>query len=173
MTRRFLFLVASLVLAAAGAAAALAAVQAVDARTYVLRKGDFPAGAKVSASFGEATAAGGTWNYRRGGKPFEISSTAGVFPTVAVARAGFKEVTSDVGPLVARIRLPRYGDEQFATFHVAGGSQLIVRKGRVLWMLELQTFLTRGGVSHELTKAEAIAEYRRFAPTVQRRVGNG
>ena len=173
MKPRFVSTAAAVLVATVVATGALAAATAKDARQLVLRKSDFPAGARASATGGDATGYSVTWNYRTGAKPNEISSGAGSFKSSGIAKAAFREVTSDLGPLAKRIQLPKYGDEQLATFHVVGGSQLIVRKGAVLWVLELQTLLTRGGVSHELTKAEAIAEYKRLAPKVQRRVGTG
>ena len=50
-----------------------------------------------------------------------------------------------------------------------GGSQLLVRKGSIVWVLELQTFLK----THELTKAEAIAQYVRYGRRQQQKIGKG
>jgi hypothetical protein len=163
----------ALVAAAALAAGAAAATAAKDARQLVLQQSDLPAGARATVKGGDARGFGVTYAYRSGGKPNEISAAALVLPSRAAARAAFADLTGDIGSYVTRIRLPRYGDEQVSTFHSAGGSQLIVRRGAVVWTLELQTFLIRAGEEHELTRAEGIAEYRRLAPKIQRRVGNG
>lgn len=173
MKRRFVTTAVAVAVATVVATTALGAASAKDARQMVLQKSDFPPGARASAKGGDAMGYSVTWNYRTGTKPNQISSSAGVLPNRTTARAGFREFTSDLGPLARRIQLPKYGDEQVATFHVLDGSQLIVRKNTVVWALILQTFLTRGGVTHELTKAEAIAEYKRLAPKMQSRVGNG
>ena len=87
--------------------------------------------------------------------------------------AMFKELRSDMLPIVPKLKLPRHGDEQVANHSVLGGSQLIVRKGSVVWVLEFQTYMVRDDQTHELTRAEAIAEYKRYAPKQQRRVGSG
>jgi hypothetical protein len=173
MKPRSLLTVGAVLAGAVLAAGALAAPAAQDARKLVLQKSDLPGGARASNRDGEPAAASVTWNYVRGGKPYEVTSTAGVAGTAAMARIAFREGTSDLGPLIRKIQLPKYGDEQLATFHLVGGSMLVVRKGGVIWSLHLQTIVTRGGQTHELTRAEAIAEYRRFAVRVQRRVGNG
>ena len=90
-----------------------------------------------------------------------------VFKSKSVAVQMFRDYRSEMTPGIPKLTLPRYGDEQAANFSVLGGSQLIVRRGSVVWVLELQTFMTE----HELTKGEAIAEYKRYAPKQQRRIG--
>lgn len=140
----------------------------------VLQKSDFAPAAKARLLQGEAAGKGGFANYAyvSRGRPNELSSSVAVLPTTGQARALFEEFKRDAlsFPKQQRLALPQYGEEQVATFGRAG-SQLIVRTRRVIWMLELQTFLTRGGRTHELTKAEAIAEYRTYAPKQRVRVG--
>jgi hypothetical protein len=157
------------------AAAAALAAPPNKAEALALQKSDFPAGTVVRPGGGSATATGSsyavTFQYRTGTKPNELSAFVAVSPGRGVATAMFRELKSEMGLGVPKLKLPPYGDEQVADFSPLGGSRLLVRKGSVVWALELQTFLTRGGRTHELTKAEAIAEYKRYAPKQQRRVG--
>jgi len=142
----------------------------------VLQKSDFApaAGARILQSGAEGKSGFASYAYRTGSRPNEIASSVAVLSSVARAKALFRESKSDAlsFPGQQRIKLPPYGDEQFADFGGAG-SQLIVRKNRTVWALILQTSLTRGGQTHDLTKAEATAEYKTYAPKQQRRVRNG
>ena len=140
----------------------------------VLQKSDFALAAKARLLQGEAAGKGGFANYAyvTRGRPNELASSVAVLRSTAQAKALFAEFKRDAlsFPKQQRLTLPPYGHEQVATFGRAG-SQLIVRTRHIVWMLDLQTFLTRGGRTHELTKAEAIAEYRTYAPKQQVRVG--
>jgi hypothetical protein len=175
MNHRFMLTAVAAVLAMLIATSALAAGAPNKAKTLVLQKSDFPPGTVAKDGGGSASAAGSgygiTFHYRTAGKPNELSASVAVFKSKSLAVQMFRDSRSEMAPAVPKLTLPRYGDEQVANFSVIGGSQLIVRKGSVVWVLELQTFLTRGGQTHELTKAEAIAEYKRYAPKQQRRVG--
>lgn len=155
----------------------LAAATPNKAKTLVLQKSDFPAGTIAKPVGGSSSAAGSgyavTFYYRTRGKPNELSASVIVLKSRSVAVRTFRELRSEMIPAIPKLKLPSYGDEQVANHSVLGGSQLIVRRGSVVWVLEFQTFVTRGGQTHELTRAEAIAEYKRYAPKQQRRVGNG
>jgi hypothetical protein len=175
MNRRLMLTAIAAVLTALIATSALAAGTPNGAKTLVLRKSDFPPGTVARDGSGAANAAasgyGITFDYRTAGKPNQLSAAVVVLKAKSLALQAFRDYRADMSPIVPKLALPRYGDEQVANFSVIGGSQLIVRKGSIVWVLELQTFLTRGGKTHELTKAEAIAEYKRYAPKQQRRVG--
>lgn len=169
-------LAVSAILVGALASAGSIASAAREAKQLVLQKSDFPKAAAVRVTLQGRTPGGGgfaTFEYLTGSAPNELSVSVAVVLSRAIAVAFFNDLKSDRPALVRRIQLPKYGDEQLAYFGVAGGSSLIVRKNAVVWAFELQTFLTRGGKTHELTMAEAIAEYRRYAPKQQRRVGAG
>lgn len=170
-------LLAAVVLAAAFAATAALAAAPNTAKLLVLLKSDFPSGAVAKDGSGSATAAGSgygvTYLYRTAGKPNELSASVAVFKSRSLAVQMFKEYRGEMSSAAPKLKLPRYGEEQVADFSVLGGSRLIVRTGSVVWVLELQTFLTRSGQTHELTKAEAIAEYARYAPKQQSRVREG
>ncbi len=177
MSRKRFTLAALAVVAAVVATSALAAGAPNRAKTLILQKSDFPPGTTAKNAAGDASAEGSgysvTFHYRTRGKPRELSASVVVFKSRSLAVAMFKEFRSDMLPIVPKLRLPRYGDEQAANHSVLGGSQLIVRRGSVIWVLEPQTFLTHGGKTYELTRPEAIAEYKRYASKQQRRVGNG
>jgi hypothetical protein len=160
-------------LVALGAVSAAPAAPANPAKTLALQKADFPRGTVARNPSATVSAAGSgygvTYRYRTAGKPNELSVSVAVFKSRAVAAQLFRESKAELGSATPRLQLPRYGDEQVAGFHVLGGSQLIVRTGSVVWVLELQTIVG----SRELTKAEALAEYRRYAPKQKRRIEAG
>lgn len=168
---------AAAVLAALVSASAVAAGAPNKAKALVLQKSDFPPGTTTSMAAGDASSEGSgytvTFHYRTAGKPNQLTASVVVVKSRDLAVQTFREFRGDMIPIVPKLNLPRYGDEQAANFSTLGGSQLIVRKGSVIWVLELQTFFTRGGRTREMTKAEAIAEYKRYGPKQQRRVGKG
>jgi hypothetical protein len=174
MTRRIALGAAAAVVAAALATMALAAGALKDPKPLVLQKSDFPAGARIKSKIGPTPGPYGTgynvtFSYRTGSKPNELLSSVSVWKNRSLAIAGFRELKSEVGKAVPRIRLPKYGDEQIATFHALDSGRLIVRKNTVVWVLELRSIVG----SRQLTKAEAVAELKRYGPKQKKRVGNG
>ncbi len=171
------FRIAVLVLAGVVAAGALAAAPPNRAKTLALQKSDFPRGAVARHAAGSATSAGSgygvTYHYSSGGRPYELSVAVLVFKGRAMATQMFNELRGDMIPIVPKLKLPRYGDQQIANHSVLGGSQLIVRKGSVVWTLEPQTFMTRGAKTYELSKAQAVALYGIYAAKQQKRIGAG
>jgi hypothetical protein len=167
---------AAVVVALVAATVALAATPN-RAKTLALQKSDFPRGVVAKDAAGEATPAGSgygvTYHYRSGGRPYELSVAVTVFKSRAVAVQFFKELRSDLIPAIPKLTLPRYGDEQVANHSVLGGSQLIVRKGSVVWYLEPQTYMVRGGTTYELNRAQTVALYKVYAAKQQKRVGAG
>jgi hypothetical protein len=162
-------------LIAAVAAATATAAAPNKAKTLVLQKADFPAGTVAKPAGGTVSSAGSgyavAFHYRSAGKPNELSSFVAVLPSRSAAVQAFRELRDEMAPGVPKLELPRYGDEQAANFSVLGGSQLVVRKGSVVWAIELQTIVTRGGQTHDLTRAEAVAEYKKYGPKQQLRIG--
>lgn len=140
--------------------------------TIVLQPSDFAPAAKVTivASATEGRSGFATYAYRTAKGPSEISISVVVLPSVGMAKSFYRETRADAlsYPLQDRISLPRYGEQQFSDFGAAG-TQLIVRTNRVVWVLGQRTIVK----NHDLTKAEAIVEYKRYAPKQQRRVGKG
>lgn len=168
--------VAALV-AGVAATTALAAATPNKAKALALQKSDFPAGVVAKNAAGDVSAAGSgyavTYHYRRGGRPHELSVSVLVFKSRAMAVQMFKEFRSDLIPASPKLKLPKYGDEQVANHSVLGGSQLIVRKGSVVWYLEPQTYMVRAGRTYELTKAQTVALYKVYAAKQAKRIGAG
>ena len=165
---------AIVLVATAIAAPAFAASAGKDPSSMVLQKSDFAAaaGARLTAKHRNASAAGSayyvTYRYKTGSKPRELSSFVLVTKSRSLAVAAFREYRSGASSSASRIVLPKYGDEQLATFEGLDGAQLIVRKGNAVWLLKAEHLLDPG-----LTKPEAVVELKRYAPRQMRRVGNG
>jgi hypothetical protein len=81
----------------------------------------------------------------------------------------FREARAETGSVPERLQLPKFGDEQLATFHVFDGARLVVRKGSIVWVLEWQTVIG----DREMTRADAVAEMKRYGAKQMRRVGRG
>jgi hypothetical protein len=167
---------------AAGALALLVAAGAPaavpnEAKALALRTSDFPPGAVARDAGGAVTAGGSgygvTYHFRSGGRPLELSVAVTVFKSRAMAVELFRELRSDLGTGIPKLKLPRYGDEQAANHSVLGGSRLIVRTGSVVWYLEPQTYMVRGGRTYELTRPQAVALYRTYAAKQAKRVAAG
>jgi hypothetical protein len=173
-TRTILAAAAVVVVAAVMATTALAASTLKDPKTLVLQKSDFPAGARLIKKYtaGGATSGGATYyvtyRYKAGSKTRQLSSSAIVFKSRGAAVAGFRYFKSDTIKTATKLTLPKYGDEQFATFLGLDGGELFVRKNTVVWSLKIDYDLDIG-----LTKPEAIAELKRYAPKQMKRVGSG
>jgi hypothetical protein len=166
-------LAASAVLVAATiAGTALAASTAKNPKTLVLQKSDFPPGARVIKKYTEGGAAAGgaayyiTYRYKSGSNTRELASFALVATNGQLARAFYRELKTDVPR--TRLVLPKYGDEQLAGFLGLDGAMLLVRKNTVVWSLKIEYDLDLG-----LTKPEALAELKRYAPKQMKRVGSG
>jgi hypothetical protein len=65
------------------------------------------------------------------------------------------------------VRLAPYGDEQVAVAQLEPKADVRVRKGSVVWSVEV---ILRGGTS---TSAQAQAQLKTYAAKLKRRVGNG
>ena len=148
---------------------ALAASIAKAPKTMVLQKSDFPAGARRTANYGEATGHLVTYRYKTGSKENELSSYVILLPSRKLADLAFKEARTDVTKWIWKVSLPKYGDEQFASFHPLEDGQLIVRKGNTVWGLMLLGVVG----DRTLTKADATAEFKRYGPKAMKRAGSG
>jgi hypothetical protein len=162
---------------AAGALAA-AAAGATSPRTLVLKKSDVPAGAKRIA-FGSATgtiklprrvhgrAAYVAYKFKNGKRVEVVGSAAAIVVSTPDAHAAFTALRRN---LVRRstfyaIRLPKYGDEQFAmgiTIRPASAAVLVVRSGTKLWEVGVSNFpgLTKARLKVELSKYAGKADAR-------------
>jgi hypothetical protein len=172
-TRTILAAVAALV-AATMTTTALAANTLKDPKTMVLQKSDFPAGARLIKKYTQgASSSGGavyyaTYQYKSGAKTRQLSSSALVLKSGSLATTAFKHYKSDIIKAATKLTLPKYGDEQFATFLGLDGGELVVRKNTVVWSLKIEYDIDIG-----LTKPQAIAELKRYAPKAMKRVGSG
>jgi hypothetical protein len=156
--------------------AASSALAAAPPPKVILQLSDFAPAAKARVTQSGPSGKGSgfaEYEYLAGSRPMELSVSVATLPSVQMAKAFFKELKNDElsFPGQQLITLPRYGDEQLANFGGAG-SQLIVRKNRVVWQIALQTVVA-SGPKYVRTKAQATAEYKKYAPKQQRRVGNG
>jgi hypothetical protein len=175
MTARMI-LAAAAVVAAAVTTSALATGALKDPKTLVLQKSDLPAGARVlrrsgPTPFASGTGYGVTYRYRTASGSNELTSVASVMKNRSLAVKGFRELKSDYTKDV-EFRLPKYGDEQHASF-LLGTAQLIVRTDTVVWTLILMRTGSTGSNPNELTKAEAVAELKKYGAKQMRRVGSG
>jgi hypothetical protein len=174
MNRRTVLAAFAAVVAATMATTALAASAAKNPKTLVLQKSDFPAGARLIKKYSAgASSSGGagyyaTYQYKSGAKTRQLSSSALVFKGASLATTAFKYFKSDTIKTATKLTLPKYGDEQFATFLGLDGGELFVRKNTVVWSLKIEYDIDIG-----LTKAEALAELKRYAPKQMKRVGSG
>jgi hypothetical protein len=174
MTTRTILAAAAVFVAAVMATTALAASTLKDPKTRVLQKSDFPAGARLIKKYtAGASSSGGasyvaTYKYKSGAKTRQLSSSAIVLKSRGAAVAGFRYFKSDTIKTATKLTLPKYGDEQFATFLGLDGGELFVRKNTVVWSLKIEYDIDLG-----LRKAEALAELKRYAPKQMKRVGSG
>ena len=147
------------------------------AKELALPASALPQGVVAKRPIGDVSAAVSSWgvdyHYRSGGRPHLLLVSVTVWRTRALAAWVFKQLTSDMIAAVPKLKLrgKAYGDEQASNHSVPGGSQLIVRKGAVVWMLEPRTYLATGGTKVELTRAQTTALYEKYGRLQQRRVG--
>lgn len=171
MNRRIILTAFAAVIAATMTTTALAASDAKNPKAMVLQKSDFPAGARLTDTWGgkysETHEWAVSWAYKIGAKQFSIDNEVVVLsPRLVIAI----QTLPDHGlPLSGRqITLPKYGDEQVAGFSRKGNNvELSVLTGRVSWHISVE------GTDGVVTKAELIAQLKRYAPKVMKRVGSG
>lgn len=178
--------------AAAGAfvlaAGAFAAAGAKSPKLLVLQKADVPSGATrqpLGAVVAGATAKvfTVTFNFRNGAREEEVTNLVASASSAANAETEYRlhvgGETGFKGDTV--LRLPAYGDEQYADFNPARArGELIVRKGNVVWTLTVENCSTLspygcvgGTTPPKMTKAQALSELKRYAPKEKARVGGG
>jgi hypothetical protein len=150
-----------------GPSRALAAAKP-DARKLVLQKSDFPPGASIRRRDGNATGYGVSWKYRTGSKPNELLSYAVVAPSVAIARKNYGFFKEDILKNEPKA-LPRYGDEQAVSLDLPSHPRLLVRKGKIVWLIDWTSPLGE----RDVTRAEAIAELKRYGAKQAKRVASG
>jgi len=172
MTRTILAAVA-VALAATMTATALAAGTLKNPKTMVLQPSDFlPAKARVLSKYTSgASSQGGagytvTYRYTSGSATREVQSSVVVMKSRSLAGEAYRFFKGEVNKAASKLTLPKYGDEQFATYFFGEGELHVVRN-TVLWVLTVRYD------SDSLTKAQAIAELKRFGSKAMKRVGSG
>lgn len=174
------------VVAMAVATAAVAAARPKDPKTLVLQKADFPAGTVKGPS---ATAAPSTfgdreftvyYNVRAGKREKVVTSDVAVSGAGRRAAAGYRIMLAAYTglPKSSPLKLPPYGDEQRAEYQPdPGRGVLVVHRKNVVWKLvvedcgPLSPAGCLGGVTPpKLTRAQALAELKKYAPKQERRL---
>lgn len=174
MTTRTILAASAAFLAATMTATALAASTARAPKDMVLQPSDFPRSAAAQAikpTKPDAISHVVIYRYRTSSKKrAELTSSVTVMPNVKLARFLYREQRSGlILEIENKLTLPRYGDEQVAAYLPATDGQLVVRKGKTVWVLAIGAVT---GAPH-LTTAEAVAEFKRYGPKAMKRVGSG
>jgi hypothetical protein len=159
-------------------ATAAAVTSAKDPAQLMLARTDFPAGAKyntfpMDANYLKALAASGikakatAYFAQLGTKGETVSGLVNTTGSTSQAQKLYKLMKADLAPKPGSVvRLPAYGDEQIATLDVPDSKALLyVRKGSVMWTLEVNLNL--------LTKAQTLAQLQAYAVKQKRRIGSG
>ncbi|HZT45497.1 MAG TPA: hypothetical protein VFA24_04890 [Gaiellaceae bacterium] len=187
--------------ALAGAAVAAAvALATTDPKSLVLPKSDFPAGTRAGTAYGVKGPTSSTYtaafNIRPGDARREEDVTIQVWVAkdVTTAKAIYTQTIASYtgkGPAIglsknafkgeAVLKLPSYGDEQFADYlpnPQRPHGQLIVRMGSVVWYLTVENctplaFSCYGTSRTEpaIGKARATAELKAYGAKEKARVG--
>jgi hypothetical protein len=166
---------ASIAFATTGVAAA--AIK--NPMSLLLRKTDLPRGATYQAGPGPRNLVASLAKLGIKSQDAYFSATYGDETglsglVLAVESAGkahtvFPKLKGDLGGAAKTrvVRLPAYGDEQFATTS-SGSADLVVRKKRVIWSLSLvPSFLS------PMSRTEMTAELKKYAVKAKARIGSG
>ena len=194
MTGKTMLVGAAVLIAAVATTAAMAAGSAKGPKKLVLRPSDFPSGTTGAQTFTAPGTIGKsysiTFNFHAGTREEEVTSEVTVATNAANAAHVYAIVVGGNTGLEGDtiVRLPSYGDRQTADFFLGplrGGArrargEVIVRRRNVVWQLTVESCGPYapagclGGVTPpDLTKAQAIAELKKYAPKQKARVGNG
>ena len=174
MTARVVLAGLALLVAAALATGATAARSATDPKTLVLQKSDFPAGARQTMKQVDRSAQ--QWSYfvtyrvKGGSQMLDVMSWA-IVMSPRLATVAFRQQRADLAG-ERKVSLPRYGDEQVAVLaREDNEGQLWVRKGGTVWGMSVNT----AGVGNWglITKAESVAQLKRYALKQMKRAGSG
>ncbi len=186
VTRRAAILAVVAGLLAGGSAGALAAATVKDPKALVVQKADLPAGFVKGPSSAVSPSTFGDreftvyYNFRAGKREEVLTSDVAVSGAGKRAAAGYKIMLAAYTgfPGVSALKLPAYGDEQRAEYQPdPGRGVLVVHKGNVVWRLVVEDCGPQspagclGSVTPpKLTRAQALAELRKYAPKQKRRL---
>ena len=158
---------------------ALAASAASDPLSLVLQRSDLPAKAKYASgrlpTVEKALAAAGITGavaFHHSTLPLSstryetVSGVVIVLKSAGDARRVYRLTKADLAPKPGSVvRLAAYGDEQVATWtQSVSKAEILVRKGSVVWQLE---------VDPEGTKSQVLGKLETYAVKQKRRIGNG
>jgi hypothetical protein len=165
----------------------VAAAGGPSPKSLALRQSDLPANAHRTADYASqsaplpghlrAPAYAATYVFARGQKREQVHVIVIAPGSVGKARAVLRASVADAREFVDTVqhraaRIPRYGDDQYAV--VTGdpgaeetGGRIWVRKGAIVWGLEIAT----DPLAHDfgLSLAQTLAELRTYAGRQQRR----
>jgi hypothetical protein len=169
--------------AMAAATTGTAAGSPPQPKSLVLQKTDFAPGVRVIRTLPTGNVGHSVvYRYRGPSGPIDLTSSVALLGSPGRAHALFAQLRHDWKGLLDRmtkgtgydpsLSLPRYGDEQMATYHGADGGKLLVRSGDRVWFLLLQDLSSQPG-TRTLTKTQAAAELRKYGLRQKRRVGAG
>jgi hypothetical protein len=186
---RFATTAVALALAAAVTGGALAAYAIKDPKSLALRKSDLPANASLANENTAPTSplpTGGTgkgymagYKFRNGSRDEEVVITVIATGAAGQARSLFAALKKEVlktGKNDTTARLPKYGDLQLRATQYDGrgpnvwATELLVRKNTVVWTLNVSS---HPSTSKPFSKAQALAELKKYAAKQKLRAGNG
>ncbi len=164
----------ALLVASVLAAGATAAGSATDPKTLVLQKSDLSPGARQTMRQVDRSAQQSsyfvTYRVRGSSQMLDVMSWA-IVMSPRLATVAFRQQRADLAG-ERKVSVPRYGDEQVAVLaREDNEGQLWVRKGGTVWGMSVNT----AGVGNWglITKAESVAQLKRYAPKQMKRVGGG
>lgn len=158
-------------------AGALAVAATKDPLRIVLQRSDMPATAKYTTgrlpAMDKGLRAAGiigetAFHYsdirRSATRSDQVSGFVVVLESASQARRAYRLFKDDLEPKPGSVvRLPAYGDEQFAFWtESVSKAQLLVRKGSIVWQLEVNP--------DPGTKAQTIAQLKGYAVKQKRRI---
>jgi hypothetical protein len=162
-------------------AAAVAAPVAKDPAKLILRQADFPRGAQYEADPGDCafkrvesvTTGGASYlgaSYSNAAGFLQVSGVVCTSASVAQAKKAFAAAKAELARLARQLRsdakpiaLPKYGDQQAATYAPAGGEgihilELLVRKRTVVWLIAVKR-----ETRPPIPKAKFLDEAKKYA----------
>lgn len=178
--------------AAMAATTAIAATSAKDPTTLVLRKSDVPRNATYEANdyedlgFTQRLGAAGVQVSAANYLAFAYSPTKGSLMVSGVVMTTASPAQARKGLALAKkqrdafwkrtastVRVPSYGDQQFARYQAAGNEgigtvEVLVRKRSVIWLLNVKSERRPA-----IPRAELFREFATYAGKQRARVGRG
>jgi hypothetical protein len=173
MTARAMVAGVAVVLAATMTATALARGTASDPKALVLQRADVPTGARQVLKYADRNAQSRSYfvTYRVKGRSqmLDVTSWAIVAPRQVASTMFHQQVADLAGE--QKIALPRYGTQVAVLAREDNEGQLWVLRGGTVWGITVNT----AGVGNWglITKAESVAQLKRYAAKQMKRVGNG